>query len=173
VSHYYAQDVLNLLQSGLFRGDGEILGDKLVNSSLKQLGADTADTASYKSMLLDAATVFRKRSARAAVCAWQAAHKAAAYKFKRLLDCSLIKVVNDQLWVHDVIKSIAANIAHSENEQCMTRIWLPHQVSTVVNECLAIELIDALSTLVCTRSDRRKHCSSTVVLYMYAAAVSM
>jgi hypothetical protein len=121
--------VLSLLTSGLFRSDGKILVDKLVNSSLKQLSASKSDAASYKSMLLDAATVLNMHDATAAVCAWQASHKAAAYKFKRLLDCSLIKVVNGQLWVHDVIKSIAASTAHAENEVCMTRVWLPDQVN--------------------------------------------
>jgi hypothetical protein len=120
--------VLTLLYSGLFRGDGEVLVDKLVNSSLKQLGADTADTASYESMLLDVATVFNGRSAKAAVCAWQASHTAAVHKFKRLLACSLIKVVNDQLCVHDVIKSIASRKAHIENQQSITRVWLHDQV---------------------------------------------
>jgi hypothetical protein len=119
--------VLTLLNSGLFRGDGELLVDKLVYSSLKQLGANKTDAASYESMLLDAATVFNMHNATAAVCAWQAIHKAAAYKFKRLLACSLIKVVTGELWVHDVIKSIAASTAHAENEVCMTRVWLADQ----------------------------------------------
>jgi hypothetical protein len=129
--------VLGLLNSGLFRGDGEILGDKLVNNSLIQLGANAADAASYKSMLLDAATVFYGCHAKAAACAWQAVHQAAAYKFRALLDCSLVKVVNDKLWVHDVIRAIAAGTAHSENTQCMTRVWLPNQVNTAIVENLA------------------------------------
>jgi hypothetical protein len=125
------QDVLDLLKSGLCRGDGEILADTLVYSSLKQLGADTADVASYESMLLDAATVFYGGNAKAAVCAWQTVHEAATHKLRRLLDCSLVKLVHGQLWVHDVIKSIATSKALSENKQCRTRVWLADQVITV------------------------------------------
>jgi hypothetical protein len=82
-----------LLKKGTFRGDGVILGDNLINSSLNQLGADVTETASYESMLLDAATVFYGRNANAAVCAWQATHESAAYKFEQLLDYSLVKIV--------------------------------------------------------------------------------
>jgi hypothetical protein len=126
--------VLGLLNSGTFRGNGEILGDKLVYSSLRQLSADTDDAASYESMLLDAATVLHESNATAAVCAWQTLHEAATYKLKRLLDCCLVKVVHDQLWVHDVIKSIATSKARSENKHSMTRVWLPEQVNATIIE---------------------------------------
>jgi hypothetical protein len=91
-------------------------------------------------MLLDAATVCYRRNAEAAMCAWRATDKHAFSKLQQLLDCSLIKLVtqlrweqNDdtgipKLWVRDVIKSIATRKAHSENRQCMTRVWLRDQV---------------------------------------------
>jgi hypothetical protein len=60
-------------------------------------------------------------------------------KLQALSDCSLIKVTSgfdsasgfesDLLWVHDVIKGIATRAALAENKQCMTRVWLPDQVS--------------------------------------------
>jgi hypothetical protein len=128
----------------VFRGGSTNLVDKLVNSSLAQLGADKADAAVYESMLLDVATVLCGRNPKATVCAWQTVHESAAYKFRKLLDCSLVKVVSEvayyealglmkkvvihKLWVHDVIKSIASRNAHTENQQCMTRVWLPDQV---------------------------------------------
>jgi hypothetical protein len=123
------QDVLCLLNSGLFRGDSETLYVKLVHNSLKQLGADTADVAVYESMLIDAATVLYGRNAKAAVCAWQAVHESAAYKFRKLQNYFLLKVVNDQLWVHDAIKSIATRKAHIKNTQSVARVWLPNQVT--------------------------------------------
>jgi hypothetical protein len=129
------QDVLDLLKSGSFRGDSETLYDKLVNSSLKQFGADTADAVSYESMLIDAATVLYGRNAKAAVCAWQAVHESAAYKFRKLQNYFLLKVVNDQLWVHDVIKSIATRKAHIKNTQSVARVWLPDQVHLVLRMC--------------------------------------
>ena len=121
--------MLCLLNSGLFRGDSETLYVKLVHNSLKQLGADTADVAVYESMLIDAATVLYGRNAKAAVCAWQAVHESAAYKFRKLQGCFLVKLVKRVLWVHDVIRAIAARKAHIENTHHMTRIWLPNQVT--------------------------------------------
>jgi hypothetical protein len=129
------QNVYDLLDDGAFNGDGEVLADKLVNSSLKQLGADTADAALYESMLLDTATVFNGHNPQAAVCAWRATDKHALSKLEQLLDCSLVKVVDESLWVHDVIKSIAIRKARSENKQCMTRVWLTDQVDSVIIKC--------------------------------------
>jgi hypothetical protein len=93
-------------------------------------------------MLIDAATVFYRRNAKAAVCAWRATDEHAEVKLQQLIDCSLVKVVYEepdqsycvihiQLWVHDVIKSIATTKAHSENKQCMKLVWLPDQVRNV------------------------------------------
>jgi hypothetical protein len=145
-----SQGLLESLNGGVFRGDSTNLVDKLVNSSLAQLGADKADAAVYESMLLDVATVLYGRNPRAAVCAWQTVHESAAYKFRKLLDCSLVKIVSEvadsetvwsrkgvthKLWVHDVIKSIASRNAHTEIQQCMTRVWLPDQLNTAMHLC--------------------------------------
>jgi hypothetical protein len=98
---------------------------------LQQLGIDSADAvdaALYESMLLDAATVLHGRNPDAAVCVWNATDKYAVSKFQQLLDCSLVKVVSNQLLVLDVIKCISTRKALRENMQCMTRVWLPGQV---------------------------------------------
>jgi hypothetical protein len=122
------QAVNDLLVDGAFDGDKRI--NNLIQSSLQQLGNDAADKALYESMLLDIATVFYRRNAKAAVCAWSAVDKHAVSKLQQLLDCSLVKVVDESLWVHDVIKSIATRKAHTANKQCMTRVWLHDQVNT-------------------------------------------
>jgi hypothetical protein len=137
--------VYDLLVDGAFDGDARI--KNLINSSLQQLGTDSASAAEYESMLLDAATVLYRANARAAVCASSATDKHALSKLQQLLDCSLIKAVNEKswtlrgehtvsnLWVHDVIKSIAIGKADIKNKQYMTRVWLHDQVSGVTNTC--------------------------------------
>jgi hypothetical protein len=100
----------------------------LIQSSLQHLGNTSADAALYESMLLDVATVLYGRNPKAALCAWRATDKYAVSKLQELLDCSLIKVMSNRLWVHDVIKGIATRAALDENKQCMTRVWLPDQV---------------------------------------------
>jgi hypothetical protein len=110
-------------------GDSTPLADILVNSSLKQLGADKDDAAVYESMLLDVATVLYGRNDKAAVCAWHAADDCSSYKFAKLRDSSLVKVANETLWVHDIIKSIVTRKAQIENKQSMVRVWLPKQVN--------------------------------------------
>jgi hypothetical protein len=110
----------------------------LIQSSLQQLGYDADDRVVYESMLIDAATVFYRRNAKAAVCAWRATDEYAEVKLQQLIDCSLVKVVDGGLWVHDVIKAIAVRKAHTENKQCMTRVWLPEQVTTDTLMCLVV-----------------------------------
>jgi alkyl sulfatase BDS1-like metallo-beta-lactamase superfamily hydrolase len=127
------------LEAARFNGDGDTRVDNLIQSSLQQLGYDADDRAVYESMLLDAATVLYGCNADAAVCAWRVSDEFAEVKLHDLIDCSLIKIVAEEsdenycvvfkdLWVHDVIKSIATREAHSENKQCMKRVWLPDQV---------------------------------------------
>jgi hypothetical protein len=143
------QAVYDLLCDGAFDGDARIRN--LIQSSLQQLGNDTVDAALYESMLIDIATVFYGRNARAAVCAWSAIDKHAAARLEQLLDCSLVKIINEGslhshyspkyevLWVHDVIKSIARKKARTAHKQNMTRVWLPDQV-TVVESMIQIQL---------------------------------
>jgi hypothetical protein len=133
------QGVYDLLVDGAFDGDSRI--KNLIQSSLQHLGSTSDDAALYESMLLDVATVLYRRNAKAAVCAWSATDKHALSKLQQLLDCSLVKVVSEEtmshlsgvheLWLHDVIKSIAVKKAHMKNQQCMTRVWLHDQVIRV------------------------------------------
>jgi hypothetical protein len=136
---YYQQCVHALLAAARFNGDGDTRVDNLIQSSLQQLGFDADGRAVYESMLLDTATVFYGRNPNTAVCAWSVSDEYAEVKLQELVDCSLVKLVDEEpdenccviikrLWVHDVIKSIATREALSENKQCMTRVWLPDQV---------------------------------------------
>ena len=136
----FQQCVHALLQDGKFNGDGDTRVENLIQSSLQQLGFDADDRAVYESMLLDVATVLYGRNPQAAVCAWSVNDEFAEVKLQQLIDCSLVKIVYEdpdnsfcdiirRLWLHDVIKSIATTKAHSENKQCMKRVWLPDQVN--------------------------------------------
>jgi hypothetical protein len=118
------------LVDGAFVFDGNARVKDMVQRSLQQLGNNAADAITYNRMLLDTATVFYGRNVKAAMCAWRATDKYAVIKFQELQNCSLVKVNKDSLWVHDVIKSIASREAHTENMQCMTRVWLQDQVNT-------------------------------------------
>jgi hypothetical protein len=118
------QAVYDLLVDHALDGDTRI--NNLIQSSLQQLCNDAVDKALYESMLLDVAAVFYRRNAKAAVCAWSAVDKHAFSKLQQLLDCFLVKIVEqrahllaifndnmyDVLWVHDVIKRLAARKAH-------------------------------------------------------------
>jgi hypothetical protein len=84
----------------------------LIQSSLQQLGNDSDDAALYESMLVDIATVFYGRNAKAALCAWRATDKYA---------------------VRAEYAGIATRAALDRNKQCMTRVWLPDQVSAAVS----------------------------------------
>jgi hypothetical protein len=128
--------VCALIEDGAFHDDSRRI-QRLIKSSLQQLSASAVDASLYESMLLDAATVFYEQDPKAAVCAWSVADKYAIGKLQDLLDCSLVKIVDERpwasnvvikkLWVHDVIKSIASGQALIENE-LMTRIWRHDQV---------------------------------------------
>jgi hypothetical protein len=140
------QAVYDLLLDGALDGDKRI--NNLIQSSLQQLSNDADDSAMHESMLLDAATVFYGCNPKAAVCAWSAVDKHAAARLQQLIDYSLVRIVSGMtvlllednvmyqvLWVHDVIKSIATRKAHTENNRCMTRVWLHDQVQTVTINC--------------------------------------
>jgi hypothetical protein len=127
------QAVHYTLANGHFTVPGaEVRYDDLVNYSLKQLGNDTA----YNSMFLDAATVLYGRSAEAAVYTWDAMYGHAALKLKHLQGSSLVQVIDDVLWVQDVIRAIAAKQADIVNEERMTRVWRDDQASSSCDHML-------------------------------------
>jgi hypothetical protein len=111
--------------SGYFSSDGDPRYDDLVNSAVSQLGNDRGQ----KEIFLDAVTVLHGRNAEIAITAWRVNYKNAPLVFHQLVEHSLVKVVNGQLWVHDVIRSIAVRQAYAANQLCMTRIWLADQAS--------------------------------------------
>jgi hypothetical protein len=155
------------MEDGAFHDDSRRI-QRLIKSSLQQLGATAADASLYESMLLDAATVFYEQDPKAAVCAWSAADKYAVGKLQDLIDCSLVKIVNaksllyalvaskklrvapgsKQLWVHDVIKSIASGQALNDNKQSMTRVWRHEQVQFVIAPiCYAKHVVKYLTSI--------------------------
>jgi hypothetical protein len=98
--------------------------DDLVDSSLNQFRNNTL----LKNMFLDASTVLYRRSAEAAKCHWESYDRSAPLAFQQLIGCSLVKIVDDKLWVHDIIKAIACEQARAFNTHRLTRVWLPDQV---------------------------------------------
>jgi hypothetical protein len=98
------------------------------------------------------------RKAAVAVCAWEGMYSHVGIKFKQLQECSLIKVVNGKLWLHDMIKAIAIKQAEADNQQCMTRIWRNDQVRVARHLCCSKVLIPMTLLLLLHAADS-KPCS--------------
>lgn len=126
VSHHHprvcmCQDFLENLITGYPDLDDTLR--RVVEDSVADLPANV------HAMFLDAATVMYGRSEQHALCTWEAVSSRPARVrsgLAKLKQRSLLKTDDDgNLWVHDVIKSLAGDKADQDG----TRIWRSDQVS--------------------------------------------
>jgi hypothetical protein len=75
----------------------------------------------HRDMFLDAATVFYGRKAQAARYGWKQIYDYTG--LQQLQQRSLVKVIHDAIWIHDVVKSIARKLADIGNRSNMIRVW--------------------------------------------------